>query len=125
MNGIPSTHPLTSTLEPQQYHSSFNVWLVILIAIFFFLILSWYNVMLAIYNYLIGNNPNQVEDFDKINKFMIYATIGYAVLWTIIAIGIYYLFDYFRLLGNDKSVDTHPLLREDVARSEAEKATIR
>ena len=53
----------TSTLHQHQ-NSSFNLWLVILTAVFFFLILAWYNVFLAFYNYFIGHNPNMVKNYN-------------------------------------------------------------
>jgi hypothetical protein len=106
-------HTFTSTLENRQYKSDFNVWIVILTAVFFFLVLSIYNFFIAIYNYIIGNNPNNIKNYNKINYFNVFATFGFMLIWFIIAISLYLLFNGFCLLGSAKSLDTHPLLKDE------------
>jgi hypothetical protein len=97
--------PVTST-------GTLNIWIVVITAILFFIILAWYNTLVAIYNYAIGNNPNQIKNYNEINKFTMIGSIGYASLWTIIAIGIYYLLlNAGKLSGG--GIDTLPLLRAE------------
>lgn len=54
----------------------FNVWVVIVTAVVFFIILSWYNALLSVYNYAIGYNPNEVCDYNRRNRETMMATIG-------------------------------------------------
>lgn len=107
----------TSTATPT---SSFNVWVVILTAIFFYFILSWYNFLLNLYNYYftpsLNSNFNCCPSNSNFNcssnssdncsnKYIIlnnngnnnnsrtqlFASLAFAILWSIITICIYLL----------------------------------
>jgi hypothetical protein len=106
-------HSFTSTLDHKQHISAFNVWIVILTAFFFFLVLSIYNFFLAVYNYIIKNNPDDMPDYNRHNLFNIYATFGFMLLWGIFTIILYILLNKFNLLTISSSLDTHPLLRDE------------
>lgn len=43
--------PFTSTLHEHAHKSPVKLWIIILTACFFFLVLSWYNFAIAAYNY--------------------------------------------------------------------------
>ena len=107
-----SHHPFTSTLHDMK-HSSFNVWLVILTAIFFFLVLSIYNLVLSLYNLFIGNTSDDqtVEDLNTIAL----TTFGFFLVWLVITILTYLFLKYYNLLNSSNNNDSleHPLLREE------------
>ena len=77
----------------------------------FFIILSWYNALLAVYNYLIGYDPDRV----KSNLSTMLATIGYAILWTLLAMFFYIVLSTSGKL-EEENVSTHPLLRDEALR---------
>ena len=106
-------HAFTSTLtdeEGQPAHheqvSGINIYIVILTAILFFSVLAWFNFVLAFYGTLTTTDCNHVDQT--------WNTLGFAILWTVIVIGIYYAMNYFGVLNSDTNTsDKHPLLRED------------
>lgn len=106
-----TNQPFTSTVH--EYRSLFNVWIVILTAIFFFMVLSWYNVGLVLYSRFVQDDVNDTEK-KSLNREIL-TTVGYAIFWTLIGILIYYIFNRAQLLGQgDRSVEgEHPLVRSD------------
>jgi hypothetical protein len=94
-----SSHLFTNKLKPQQIAPDFNVWLIVLSAVFFFLVLSIYNFVLSVYNYMIGNNLNNVDNYNKINKFNMFAAFGYILVWLIVTISMYSILFKLQLMG--------------------------
>ena len=106
----------TSTLDhksglesPQE--SSFNVWLIIITASFFFVMLSWYDFVSVGYSKIVkkknatGNVNTNVE---------VLYVLGFALLWTTIAIVLLIILYYFGLIGsgNVPYWEEHPILEE-------------
>ena len=99
-------HTFTSTMTDHRGNiPNFNYYIIILTAIIFFTVLAWFNFALAFYGTIISSESD--------NKDETLTTLGFAVMWTIIAIAIYYAMDWYGALGNDKSNDGHPLLRNE------------
>ncbi len=97
-------HIFTSTLTDQKMHTSpFNVWMILLTAIFFFTVLAWFNFTLAFYGTIISTDPEHKDET--------MSTFGFALVWTIVAIAIYYAMNSSGVLGGNGSSDEHPLLR--------------
>lgn len=103
------THQFTSTID-HHHQIVFNVWVVIVTAVIFFIILSWYNALLSVYNYAIGYNPNEVCDYNDRNKQTMFATIGYAIIWTGLALSVYICLACSGRLQSE-NIGGHPLLR--------------
>jgi heme/copper-type cytochrome/quinol oxidase subunit 2 len=100
-----SQHPFTSTLSHDINLPSFNYYLVIMTALVFFTVLAWFNFVLALYNTII-NTDAEIKDNTLIN-------LGFAVLWTFIVVYIYFVMDYFEVLGYNKNVSVDDGLRDD------------
>ena len=102
----------TSTLHDHTYRPLFNVWLVVLTAIFFFLILSWYNFAFAIYNFYI--NPNDTDR--EVLKNEILTSTGFLAVWTLVAVFVYLILNHFELLGSSDLDVTgeHPVLQDEL-----------
>ena len=101
-----SEHQFTSTLEKEQDDQEFNIWIAIMVAIIFFLIWSIYNFMIAIYNFFIGANPNNIKGVrcrDKVNFFNVLATFGYLFLWILITILVYFVLSRKGLLSTSNT----------------------
>lgn len=112
-----SRQPFTSTLhnDHRSHPTYFNIWIVILTAILFFVVLSWYNFVLATYNYLIGNNPNNLKNFNQLNFRNMIASLVFAIIWTLLSVVIYYiLIPAIRTNQNEETESLHPLLRSEV-----------
>lgn len=69
-----------------------NIWIIILTAIIFYGVLSWYNFFLALYSWFIGSNPNNIDNPDEENFNTVILTLGFAIFWTVVAILAYYFF---------------------------------
>ena len=63
---------------------------------------------------MIGYNPDRVKDRDKHNFWIVLSTIGYAVVWTVIAIVFYVILSRAGKLEGE-NISGHPLLREERA----------
>ena len=102
-------HTFTSTLMNHKTHHSagFNVWIVLLTAIFFFTVLAWFNFVLAFYATVTTTDPN--------HKDQTMSTLGFAILWTLIAILMYYVMESFGMIQGSEGSDgsEHPLLRNE------------
>jgi ABC-type sugar transport system permease subunit len=119
-SNIPShTQAFTSTYN----HSLFNIWLVLLTALFFFTVLSWYNFVLSLYYYLTHNTSyltseglNQCEKLEKLRKQTL-GSLVFALIWSGIALFIYWLLSSLGWLNGDsteqKYWESHPLLRDE------------
>lgn len=94
----------TSTLRTTPEDSAFNVALIIITAILFFVVLSFYNFILSVYNYMIGSNPNQIKNHNRVNRLTLYETGGYLLVWTVITIFLYWLFKKMNLLQPKNAV---------------------
>ena len=79
-----------------------NVWIIIITAVIFYAVLSWYNFFLASYNYITGNNPDKIENLDQENLKIVGLTFGFAIFWTIVAIGLYTFLAYKGMLSYPK-----------------------
>ena len=103
--------PFTSTLHEHSLKSSINLWIVIITALFFFLVLSWYNFSIAAYNYYF-------EIVDKDRKMLsanLFSTLGFAVLWSILSVLLYLYLDYFGYLSaSEEMKNLHPLLKDEL-----------
>ena len=119
---FPQHTVFTSTLHETNNRpdtiAGFSVWIVILTAVFFFLVLSWYNFLLALYNYLITDIPRS-ESPERANdsnfKGMV-SSFGFALIWTLISIFILIVMAKYGMLTGKKETteELHPLLRSDV-----------
>lgn len=119
---IPLQHvSFTSTLHKHKKHQQgyhFNVWPILLTAVLFFLILSIYNFALALFNYYFTNKKHHRKDL----RGEVYSTLGFLLLWALVALFSYLFLNYYQLLnsnGNnqaerDVSTSEHPLLRSEV-----------
>ena len=96
-------HTFTSTMTDHKGQiPSFNYYIIILTAILFFTVLAWFNFVLAFYGTIISTDPDHKDET--------LTTLGFAVLWTIIAIAIYYTMNWYGVLGSNGD-NEHPLLR--------------
>lgn len=109
--GFGAHQPFTSTVH--EYHSIFNAWIVVLTAIFFFIILSWYNVGLILYSRFVRDNLDDKEA-ESLNREILITT-GYAIFWTLIGILVYYVLNRMELLGRgDRGVESeHPVVQDE------------
>ena len=105
---IHNTSAFTSTLQDVKHTSGFNLTLVILTAIFFFLVLSWYNFTISLYNLVIGNTTGGTVTHGTLRKNCLYSFI-FALLWTVIALLAYIFFG--SSISSSESVRANPLLR--------------
>jgi hypothetical protein len=118
------------------YNSSslFNIYLVVMTAMFFFLVLSWYNFFLSLYYYIFKYNPNTtVKDkkkelqgkYIKENEIILrnaaLVSFGYALFWSLVTILTYLFLDAHGYLQvspeTSKYFELHPLLRDEASRS--------
>jgi len=108
-----SAHPFTSTVH--DYHSIFNVWIVILTAIFFFVVLSWYNVFLSLWSKIARQRDLTDKELQDLNGEIL-VTFIYAVFWTLLGILVYYILDRSEKLdsGDDEIESEHPLIRGEI-----------
>lgn len=112
---------LDSAVEGQA--RGFNIYEIVVTAVVFFIVLVWYNVALAIYNYFLGTPPSG-SDIPKINlddqdggniyyndtSSTVLDTIGYAVFWTLLAAAIYVVVSYYipGISGDPRRRPGHP-----------------
>ena len=75
-------------------------------ALFFFTVLSWYNFILAVYVTLTTTDSSHQDQTLQ--------TLGFAILWTILVIVVYYLMFSSNLLESGINGGEHPLLRDDL-----------
>ena len=106
-------HQFTSTLNGKYHHSGFNIYIVIITALIFFLILTFYNFVLAVYNYYTGYNPDGVKNVDARNFRIVLQTLGFLLVWLAITAVIYAIFKCQGALNSDYTVDTKPKLRAE------------
>ncbi len=124
-------HPFTSTLHDIKHNGKikgknnsfeilFNPLIVVMTAMFFFMVLSWYNFILAIYNYITYDESYGKEGISGSNiptlktvRHEVGSNLGFALLWTLIVFVFYLVLDYYGIFTK-VSNDTvgHPLLRE-------------
>jgi len=96
-------HTFTSTMTDHKGQiPSFNYYIIIITAIIFFNVLAWFNFVLAFYGTIISTDPDHKDET--------LTTLGFAILWTIIAIAIYYAMNCYGVLGSNGDSE-HPLLR--------------
>ena len=105
-------HPFTSTMTTHQAKiPSVNVFIVLLTALIFFSVLSWFNFVLAFYETITKYNSNSNNNFNNKNnnnsnnKNNTLHTLGFAIIWTLITISIYYTMKWAGVLSNDNSDD--------------------
>ena len=106
------TQIFTSTMT-DHHISSFNVWIILLTAILFFTVLAWFNFVLAFYGTLVSstrtkrNTNNQPTHTDET-----LSTLGFAIVWTVVAIVMYYAMEWAEVLGTDRNNTNreHPLI---------------
>ncbi len=98
----------------------FNVWIVLLTAILFFTVLAWFNFALAFYGTLVNTPNNDTNICNGCHKCdrprhvdQTMSTLGFAIVWTIVTIILYYAMEYADVLGHktENNDDTeHPLV---------------
>lgn len=103
--------------KPYYHHSLFNIALVILTAVFFFLVLSWYNFLLSLYNYYLNPSGDPKNTPRKLKREML-GSLGFAFIWLLLAIALYWYLTSSNLLYDttgkeNKYWESHPLLRSD------------
>ena len=96
-------HPFTSTMTKHN-PPAINIFIVLLTALIFFSVLSWFNFALAVYGTLTSTDPNHVDTTMN--------SLGFAIIWTIITISIYYTMEYAEVLSSPSPDSGEPLLRE-------------
>ena len=98
-------HAFTSTLHSdKKYHTSnFNVFLVLMTALFFFTVLGWFNFAIAWYGTITSTDPNHQDQT--------WSSFGFALFWTFLAIAIYIVMNYYGVLDIDQKISEEPLLR--------------
>lgn len=114
----------TSTLHKHDRNESslFNVWLVLLTAAFFFLVLSWYNFVLSAYYFLTNNTAflTNTSHEHKTLKDQMLGTFFFALIWTTIAIIAYFTLSDLGWLeispGAKDYWQSHPILRSEASR---------
>jgi hypothetical protein len=99
--------PFTSTMNSQ---SSFNLWIVIITAVIFYAVLSWYNFISTAYNYVIDFEENLIE----ITKDQVIANFGFAIFWSFIAFLLYKYFNSSGLLTPGPTEESNPLINNYV-----------
>jgi len=115
---FPQHHPFSSTLTDHRgrHHASFNMFIVILTALFFFTVLVWFNFVLAFYSTITTCDPNHVD--------ATMSNLGFALIWTVITIAIYYAMDWANVLDSESMDGSHPLLRGEGSRVDTRVDTI-
>ena len=107
------THSFTSTLHEESIKSSINLWVVVTTAIFFFLILSWYNFLIALYEFsfnITSDRNEKIYEKESRLKQNLFSSLGFAALYTILAIIIYLVLDSYDVLSRkDNNISEHPL----------------
>ena len=92
--------PFSSHLKSEE--PGFNVWPVILTAALFFTVLSWYNALFALYEvYFKGETPEEKTRL----KNNLWTTLVIAVIWTVIAICLYFWLSNMGWLTKEKVSD--------------------
>ena len=84
-----SFYPIIGTTHEEAHGPDINIWIIIITAVIFYAVLSWYNFFLATYNYMVRNNSENKDDPDPDNLKTMGLTFGFAVFWTLIAIFLY------------------------------------
>lgn len=84
--------PFTSTITP-----GFNIWPVVLTALLFFTVLSWYNAFLALYEYYFQHDQDRDVLRNNLSTLVVFA-----VLWTVFAFLLYKFLNGNGLLIKDK-----------------------
>ena len=87
-----SFYPIIGTTSEEAHGPDINVWIIVITALIFYSVLSWYNFFLATYNYMVRNNSENKENPDPDNLRIMGLTFGFAFFWTLLAIGLYILF---------------------------------
>ena len=103
---LPAFHhtPFTSTLHEHK-GPSINIWVILLTASFFFIVLSWYNFISALFAFYINTDKKQVDRL----RHEVYARFIYALIWTVLAVLFYWILDCYDLLGSKPSkYEFHP-----------------
>lgn len=99
-------HIFTSTMPySKKRENGINVFIVIMTAILFFTVLAWFNFALAFYGALTTTDPDHKDET--------LTTLGFALMWTFIGISIYFVMDYYEVLGGSENNGEHPLLRDE------------
>jgi hypothetical protein len=91
------SQPFSSTIH-QNDHPTINLWTIVVTAMFFFLILSVYNLFLAIYNYVFNIRDREREDL----RDDLLATFGFVFVWGITALVLYFFLDSIGYLSKSK-----------------------
>ena len=99
-----SFYPIIGNNNPEKVGGTdINIWIIILTAIIFYAVLSWYNFFLALYNYMICRNSESERCQNNSND--VGYSFGVAIIWTTIAIVIYMIF-------RDNGMLTYPILNK-------------
>jgi len=107
-------------LSPK-FSNNLHIWLMS--AMFFFVVLSWYNAGIEIFDYIFSQNGifENTSNFFSINENLsnsdqnlkkVIGSVGFAILWTFISFMVYFFRKkkgYFLSSSDQK----HPILRED------------
>lgn len=95
-------HTFTSTIYDKP-KNKFNYWIIIMTGTIFFVTLSWYNVFLVLYNYVLGIKPTNGETPNQ----QLTSVVGYAVIWTVLVIILYYIMIRNDLIQDNIQADFH------------------
>lgn len=104
MSGF-NKYPFTSTLHEESAKPIINILTVILTAMFFFVVLGWFNFVIAWYDRLTTK--------DKKHKDRTLLDLGFAILWTLLTFIVYYIIKYYGDNYGTTTNSDHPLLTND------------
>ncbi len=105
------THQFTSTMQHIDHKRPlFNVKLVLLTALFFFLVLSYYNFTISLYNLIVNNTTKDISH-ETLQKNTVLSLI-FCLVWTVISlIGLFILWPGNEGSGDSDYWKSHPTAR--------------
>lgn len=112
MSTLPYHHNVfSSTISKNQIRHPISVWIIIVTAMFFFLVLSIYNFFVALYNYMF----NYGEDKTNNNLNILLSSLGILFLWLGLTLLVYLFLSSIGYLNEgDSSIDGHPLTKDEL-----------
>lgn len=108
--GFHGGHVFSDTVyhKKKDHRGLFNFWLILLTAGFFFIILSWYNFGLSLYNMVVKGPLPSGTTYEQ----QIYGTLGFAIIWTLLVFLCYYLLNKNNFLSGKDEPEFHVSAKE-------------
>lgn len=108
VNSVFARHPFTSILNHRV--KTFNPWLVIITAMFFFLILSIYETVSSLYRYYLSDKEKREE-----NRKNLTSIICIFIAWLILTVLLYFYLSYQGTISESPDLNSeHPIASEEV-----------